>query len=48
MIFNACVVFATNNYLKCAVLHYSTLCINIFVWKSYQEQLEMDTEICRL
>jgi hypothetical protein len=35
----------TNTHLNCAVVYYSTICFKISLWNSYQEQLEMDTEI---
>lgn len=44
-------VFYLHNYLfklcSCMLLNYGT-CLKISKWNSYQEQLEMDTEICRL
>jgi hypothetical protein len=34
-------------HFNCAVVYYSTVCFKFSVWNLYQEQLEMDSEICR-
>jgi hypothetical protein len=49
--FNCPVYFVgirTNTHLNCAVACHSTIYLSTSVRSSYQEQMEMDTEICRL
>jgi hypothetical protein len=38
----------TNTHLNCAAVYYSTTYFKISMWNSCQEQLGMNTEICRL